>query len=413
MSTLSVFIETPTVPLSPKTTLLAAYTTDKNFNKVYLGAKEYLTEDGRCYMFPFIWKIKLRMADDPTLTSRYLPISGFPEFTRSATELALGQDSPAIIENRAGAIQTVGRSGAVRLGAELLRQWYNVNMAWCGPVYLSSPCEDSLANTFRAAGITDVRHYHYWDPEKQNLAVEKLLEDLEKAPELAVIVLSASAHCPTGTDPSQDQWKLIAQVMMKRRLFPFFLLPAQGLCSGDPAQDSWPLRHFVSLGQELFCAQSFSHNFGLYGERTGCLLFVLKESTTLLAVQSQAENMVRTLWSHPPGIGARVVTTVLNNPAHLAEWQEGLKRIVEQGMLVRERLREKLRVLGTPGCWDHLTQQAGMYCYTGLTGKQVDFLAKKKHVYLPADGCLNISALNSRNLDYVAESIHQAVTCNL
>lgn len=37
-------------------------------------------------------------------------------------------------------------------------------------------------------------------------------------------------------------------------------------------------------------------------------------------------------------------------------------------MLIREILREKLRLLGSPGCWDHLTQQSGLYSCTGLNG---------------------------------------------
>ncbi|MBN3300572.1 AATC protein, partial [Amia calva] len=380
---------------------------------VSVSLSEHLNEDGQCSVLPLVLKIRLQAAGDPTLTSDYMPTLGFPEFTRSVMELALGRDSPAIIENRVICFTSLlGGTGAVRLGAELLKRCYNVGVAWCGPVYLSSPCDDSLARTFQAVGIRDVHHYRYWDAEKKSVAVEWLLEDLEAVPEQAVIVLSASGHCPTGADPSQEQWASIAQVMMKRRLFPFFLLPAQGLCSGDPARDAWPLRHFVSLGLELLCAQSFSHNFRLYGERVGSLLLVLKQSATLLALQSQAEDLVRTLWSHPPGGGARVVTTVLNNPAHLAEWRDVVKTMVERGMLVRERLREKLRVLGTPGSWDHLTQQGGMYCYTGLTAKQVAFLANKRHIYLPGNGSLNISALNSRNLDYVAESIHLAMTSN-
>ncbi|XP_041088415.1 putative aspartate aminotransferase, cytoplasmic 2 isoform X2 [Polyodon spathula] len=355
-------------------------------------------------------KVMLQICSDPTLTLDYLPTLGLPEFTRSATELALGRDSPAIRENRAGGVQTLGGTGAIRLGAELLQCWYNVGGARCGPVYLSSPSGGSVAATLQGAGIRDIRSYRYWHPDKKDFAVEPLLQDLEDAPEQSVIVLYASAHCPTGAEPSHSDWKQIAEVMMRRRLFPFFLLPSQGLCWGDPAQDAWSLRYFVSLGFELLCAQSFSTNFGLYSDRVGSLLLVLKQSSLLLAVQSQAASLVRALWSRPPGGGARLVTTVLNNPALLAEWKEGLRVMVERGMLIREKLKERLRMLGIPGFWDHVTQQRGLYCCTGLTEEQVEFLVTRCHVYLPASGCVNVTAISDRTLDHVAESIYLAVT---
>ncbi|XP_071387411.1 putative aspartate aminotransferase, cytoplasmic 2 [Centroberyx affinis] len=412
-SHLSVFINTHTAAVNAETKLFSAYEKDAHASKVYLAGKEYLSEQGQTFVLPLVGKLKQQISADPTLCPEYPSSLGLTEFTRRAMEFALGKNSPAIVENRVLGVQTVGCTGAVRLGAELLRHWYDVSAAWCGPVYLSSPCDDSLAPIFQAAGIQDIRSYYYWDAKQRGICLEKLLEELETAPEQSVVVLSASAHCPTGADLSQKDWALITQLMMRRRLFPFFLLPAQGLCCGDLERDAWPVQHCASLGMELFCAQSFSHCFGLYGEGVGHLLCVLKQNSVLLAVQSQAEKLVRALWAQPSVRGARVVATVLSNPAHLVEWQEGVKRIVERCMLIRERLRERLRLLGSPGCWDHLTQQGGLYCCTGLNGQQVEFLSKRRHVYLLPNGCLNVSAINSRNLDYVAESIHLALTAPL
>ncbi|KAJ8379982.1 hypothetical protein SKAU_G00007600 [Synaphobranchus kaupii] len=410
MSTLSVFVDTPATPPHPEAKLLAAFKKDTHLKKVYLAGREYLNEDGKTFVLPLIWKIKQQITSDPTLSSEYPPCLGLPEFNRRATELALGNDCCAIVENRVLGVQTVGCTGAVRLGAELLKRWYNLSAEWRGPVYLSSPCDEYLAGIYEAVGILDVREYRYWDAALRGVSVERMLEDLEEAPEQSVIMLSAPGHCPTGADLSQNDWKLVAEVMVRRRLLPFFLMPTQGLCLGDPEQDSWPLRHCASVGMELLCAQSFSHNFGLYGERVGHLLFVLRQNSTLLAVQSQAERLVRILWTRPPVGGARLVATVLNNPAHLAEWREGVRSAVERCMLAREQLREKLRILGTPGCWDHLTQQGGVYCCTGLNAQQVEYLAKRRHVYLLPNGCLNVSCINSHNLEYVAESINLALT---
>uniref|UniRef100_A0A8C7P7J5 aspartate transaminase n=1 Tax=Oncorhynchus mykiss TaxID=8022 RepID=A0A8C7P7J5_ONCMY len=366
MTLLSIFVDTPTAEPNPETKLLADFKTDTHLRKVYLAGREYLNKEGQTSVSPLIGKIMQQICTDPTLCPEYPSSFGLPEFTRRATELVLGRDCHAIVENRVLGVQTVGCTGAVRLGAELLKHWYNVSGVWCGPVYLSSPCDGK--NTCYSSPL--------------------------QSPHALSILLSASFFLHS----------------QRCRFFPFFLLPAQGLCHGDFQQDAWPVRLCASLGMELLCAQSFSHSFGLYGERVGHLLCVLKQSSTLLAVQSQAEKQVRALWSRPSVRGARVVATVLSNPAHHVEWQEGVKSMVERGILVRERLREKLRLLGCPGSWDHLIQQGGLYCCTGLNVQQVEFLEKRRHIYLHPNGCLNVSAINSCNLDYIAESIHLALT---
>ncbi|XP_051525336.1 putative aspartate aminotransferase, cytoplasmic 2 [Myxocyprinus asiaticus] len=408
MSARSVFDSAPFSSTEMK--FIEDFKRDAHPDKVNLAGREYVGEQGQTAWLPLIRKIKQQIATDPTLTPEYPPILGLPEFTTRVTELALGSDSPAILESRVFGVQTVRCTGAVRLGAELLKSWYCSSSSWSGPVLLPSPCDDSLAGTFKAAGIDDVRNYRYWHAESHGVCVENVVHDLENAPEQSVVVLFASGHCPTGADLSQEEWKRVAEVMVKRQMFPVFLLPAQGLCSGSVEQDAWAVRYCVSLGLELLCAQSFSHNFGLYGEGVGHLLCVIKQN--LLAVQSQAEKLVQTLWACPPMEGARVIATVLSNPAHLVEWQGSMKTMAERCMLKRERLRERLRILGSPGPWDHIIKPGGLYCCIGLTAQQAEFL-QRKHIYLLPSGCLNVSAINSRNLDLVAESIHQALTSPL
>ncbi|XP_071338631.1 putative aspartate aminotransferase, cytoplasmic 2 isoform X2 [Trachinotus anak] len=388
---------------SPETKLLSAFKKDTRARKVYLGGREYYNEEGKTFELRLVGRIKQQLSADPTFCPEYPSSLGLTEFTRRATEVALGKSSPAIVENRVLGVQTPGFTAAVRLGAELLRHWFNVSAAWCGPVYLSSPCDDSLAGIFQAAGIEDIREYYYWDVKQRGLCLEKLLEDLEGAPAQSVVVLSASAHYPTGADLSQEQWTVITQLLKRRRLFPFLLLPAQALCYGDLIRDAWPVQHCASQGMELLCAQSFSQCFGLYGEAVGHLLCVLKQNSLLLSVQSHADRIVKSLWAQPSVGGAHVVATVLCNPAHLAEWQGEVKRMVERCMLIRDILREKLRLLGAPGCWDHLTQQ----------DQQVEFLSRNRHVYLLPNGCLNVSAINGGNLEYIADSIHLALTTSL
>ncbi|XP_038559967.1 putative aspartate aminotransferase, cytoplasmic 2 [Micropterus salmoides] len=410
---LSVFTSTHSATVSPETRLLSAFKRDTQIRRVYLAGRECYSEEGKTFELRLVGKIKQQLSADPTLRPEYPPSLGLTEFTRRASEVALGKSSRAIAENRVLGVQTPGFTAAVRLGAELLRHWYDVCADWRGPLYLSSPCDDSLAAIFQAAGIQDICEYYYWDDKQRGVCLKKLLEDLERAPERSVVVLSASAHYPTGADLSQNQWAVITQLIMRRRLFPFLLLPAQALCYGDLERDAWPVQYCASLGMELLCAQSFSHCFGLYGEAVGHLLCVLKQSSLLLSVQSQVDTIIRSLWAQPSVGGARVVATVLCNSAHLVEWQGEVKCIVARCRLIRDILRDRLRLLGTPGCWNHLTQQGGLYCCTGLNGQQVDFLLKRRHIHLLPRGCLNMSAINGRNFEYIADSIHLALTTSL
>ncbi|KAM3611127.1 uncharacterized protein V6R79_013846 [Siganus canaliculatus] len=394
-----------------ETRLRSAFEKDTHARRVYLAGRECYNEEGKTFELRLSGKIKQQLSADPTLRSEYPPSLGLSEFTRRATEAALGKSSGAALENRVLGIQTPGFTAAVRLGAEMLKDWCDAdNAAWSGSVYLSSPCDDKLIGIFQAAGIQDIREYYYWDDGQRGVCLQKLLKDLGKAPERSVVVLSASAHYPTGADLSPSHWTTITQLITRRRLVPFLLLPAQALCYGDLERDAWPVRYCASQGMELLCAQSFSHCFGLYGDAVGHLLCVVKDNSLRMSLQHQAEKTVRSLWAQPSTLGAQVVATVLSNPAHLVEWQGEVKHMVDRLMLIRHILRDRLRLLGTPGCWDHLTQQGGLFCCTGLNSQQVEFLSTVKHLYLLPGGSLNISAINSRNIDYITESIHSALT---
>lgn len=122
------------------------------------------------------------------------------------------------------------------------------------------------------------------------------------------------------------------------------------------------------------------------------------------------EKIVRTTWSNPPSQGARIVAITLNSPELFSEWKDNVKTMADRVLLMRSQLKAKLQALGTPGTWDHITDQIGMFSFTGLNSKQVEYMAKEKHIYLMASGRINMCGLTTRNIDYVAQSIHETVT---
>ncbi|XP_055518295.1 aspartate aminotransferase, cytoplasmic-like isoform X1 [Leucoraja erinacea] len=408
MAGLSVFDDTPLQAAARYRVLAATFIKDPSPRKLFLGNREYCKDDKKPAMLPVVKKVLLRIVNDATLNHEYLSTLGLTEFNRAATALLLGKGSIAIVEKRAESIQVPGGNSALFIGAHFLRQWYSITCPQQTRVYISIPFWANHASAFFEVGF-EIYGYRYWNSEKLCLALPWLLEDLEKAPDFSIVLLHIVAHRPTATDPTPSEWMQIAEVMKRKHLFPFFYSAAQGLATGDVQRDAWPVRHFVNERFELFCAQSFSTNFTLYNEGVGSLTIVSRNNQTLVCIRSQMEALARNTWSNPPWFGARIVATILNNPAFFAEWQENLKKIVERLMLTKEKLKEELRTLGTPGPWEHITKQVGLYIFPGFTGSQLDYLMKKLHIYLSANAQINVSKVTSPNLAYVAHCIDEAV----
>lgn len=237
-----------------------------------------------------------------------------------------------------------------------------------------------------------------------------MLADLEQAPSGSVIILHACAHNPTGMDPTHEQWKQIADLMERKKLFPLLDSAYQGFASGNPDQDAWAIRYFVDRGFELFVCQSFAKNFGLYCERAGNLTVVQQSPATRDMIHSQITLIIRGIYSNPPAYGARIVSKVLNTPELRQEWMDSIQAMSGRIREMRKQLRDKLVALGTPGNWDHIVKQIGMFSYTGLNEKQVAVMIKDFHIYLLRTGRINMCGLNSTNIDYVAKAINSAVT---
>jgi len=240
-----------------------------------------------------------------------------------------------------------------------------------------------------------------------------MLSSIKSAPEGAIILLHACAHNPTGVDPTQDQWKEIAKVMKQRHQLPFFDTAYQGFASGSLSKDGWAIRYFVYQGFELIIAQSYAKNFGLYGERAGCFHFVTSPSPNAQDVVSRVASQLAILQrreiSNPPAYGARIASLVLNDPTLFKQWEEDLVTMSSRIMDMRKALRGKLEELGTPGTWHHITDQIGMFSFTGLKEDQVKQLQEKYHVYMTKNGRISMAGLNTGNVEYFAKAVDAVV----
>lgn len=401
MSRFSVVQQAPPIEVFA---LTKTFTEDKFPNKVSLGVGAYRTDDAKPWVLPVVKKMEKKLAADDTLNKEYLPVLGLEQFTNAATSMLLGANNKAISEGRAFGVQTLSGTGALRVAAEFLARHLKYDL-----FYFSKPTWENHGLVFMNGGFVKSAQYRYWDEKTRTIDFDGMIEDLKAAPENAVIILHACAHNPTGYDPTQEQWKKIAEVIKEKKLFPLFDSAYQGFASGDLDKDAWAVRYFADQGFEFLCSQSFAKNFGLYNERIGNLTFVLNSTAAVAATKSQVTLLIRGMYSNPPSHGARIVAGVLTDPQLYEEWKGCIRTMSSRIIEMRQALRDRLEKLETPGTWEHITRQIGMFSYTGLNQRQVEHLINNYHIYLLKTGRISLCGLTTKNVDYVANAINETI----
>ncbi|XP_062506739.1 aspartate aminotransferase, cytoplasmic-like [Corticium candelabrum] len=382
-----------------------AYNADSHPYKVNLGIGAYRDSEGKPWVLPVVRQVEASLAGDLTLNHEYLPIDGLRSFTDAALRLLLGSNSTSIVEGRACAVQSLSGTGGLRLAAEFLLKFHDVRT-----VYVSRPTWQNHHHIFKSAGFRDIREYRYYSKLTKGLDFAGLLDDLKNAPRGSIVILHACAHNPTGVDPSHEQWEEIRTVCEQQGLCALFDCAYQGFTTGDVDRDAWAVRHFAGNGLPVLCSMSFSKNFGLYNERAGVLALITGSPQEETSVRSQLKQLIRGTMSNPPSHGARIVATVLNNPALFDEWKGNIQTMSTRIAEMRRLLYEKLLALGTPGNWIHILDHIGMFTFSGLEPNQVEHMKTHHHIYLLANGRINMSAITPQNADYVAKAINETVT---
>jgi aspartate aminotransferase len=398
------------LPLAPPDSLFkltAAYKVDTSPQKVNLGVGAYRDDNNKPWVLPVVKKVSQILANDQSLDHEYLPITGLPEYTAAAAKLILGPDSPALKDGRVVSVQTISGTGANHLGALFLSRFYYRGAP--KQVYLSDPTWANHHAIFKNVGIEPIS-YPYYDSKTVSLDFNGMIDSLKSAPPGSVFLLHGCAHNPTGIDPTQEQWKTIADVVIEKNHYAFFDCAYQGFASGDLDRDAQAVRYFAERGVPMLVCQSFAKNAGLYGERVGALHVVPPTEQVADRVKSQLSVLQRSEISNPPSYGARIVSLILNDASLFEEWKRDIRtmagRIIEMRKELHRLLTEELK---TPGNWDHIINQIGMFSFTGITTDQSKALTEKAHVYLTANGRISMAGLNSHNIRYFAENLDKVV----
>jgi len=402
----SLFADVKQAPLDPILGTTQLYNEDPDPRKINLGVGAYRTEDGKPYVLNVIKEAEKELLDNlgTKHNKEYAAIDGIKELKPLTQALVFGADSAAVKEKRVASVQALSGTGALRVVTEFAK----VHFPGLSEIWSSDPTWGNHLAIFTKAGLVN-KTYPYWKADTKSLDIDGMLAALKTAQPGALILLHACAHNPTGVDPTEEQWKMIADVMRERKLIPLMDSAYQGYASGSLEKDAWAIRFFESSGFEMFLCQSFAKNLGLYGERIGMLHVVCNAADVAERVNSQLNLVIRPMYSSPPKHGAELVVNILGNPARFEAWKKELADMANRILEVRSLLRKGLEAKGTPGTWNHVTDQIGMFSFTGLTEKQCERMTKEHHIYLLKSGRISLAGLNKGNIQYMIDCVDETV----
>ncbi len=398
---MSLFSAVEMAPRDPILGLNEQYNADTNPNKVNLGVGVYFDDNGKLPLLQCVQAAEKTMMATPTARG-YLPIDGIVAYDNAVKALVFGADSDVVKSGRVSTVQAIGGTGGLKIGADFLKK-----VSPQAKVLISDPSWENHRAIFINAGF-EVDSYTYYDAAKRGVNFEGMLASLNAAAPGTIVVLHACCHNPTGYDITAAQWDQVIAVVKAKNLTAFLDMAYQGFGHGI-AEDGAVIGKFVAAGLNIFVSTSFSKSFSLYGERVGALSVVASDKEEASRVLSQLKIAIRTNYSNPPIHGGAVVAAVLNNPELRAQWEQELAEMRVRIKAMRQKLVDGLKAAGVQQDMGFITQQIGMFSYSGLTKDQMVRLRNEFGVYGTDTGRMCVAALNSKNIDYVCASIAKVV----
>jgi aromatic-amino-acid transaminase len=384
-------------PGDPILSLNEAFHKDPRANKINLSIGIYFDEEGRIPVLDCVRRAEAQMLEQGG-AKPYLAIEGDAACRSAVQTLLFGPNSPALAASRVATLQTVGSSGALKVGADFLHRWFPDSA-----VYVSDPTWDNHRSMFEGAGVK-VHTYPYYDPSTGGVRFDAMREVLAKLPPRSIVLLHACCHNPTGVDLTPAQWDALAPVLKERELLPFLDLAYQGY--GDGLQeDAYAIRCFAAAGIPFFVANSFSKNMSIYGERAGALSVVCQTAAEAALALGQLKATVRRIYSSPSIHAGGIVARVLTEPALRSAWEKDVAAMRERILAMRRQLHDVLSAKVPDRDFGYLLTQRGMFSYTGLTAQQVDRLRDEHAVYMIRSGRVCVSGLTTRNVEPTADAI--------
>jgi aromatic-amino-acid transaminase len=393
----SPFAAVDMAPRDPILGVTEAYNADPNPNKVNLGVGVYTNDEGKVPVLDCVRRAEQRLVESAT-PHNYLPIDGLKPYDNAVQGVVFGSENALVTSGRIVTVQTVGGTGGLKVGFDLLRR---VNPS--AEVWISDPSWENHGALLEYAGYR-VNRYPYYDPETHGVKFDAMLAALETVPSGSVVLLHACCHNPTGVDLRAEHWDRVIDVVLKRGLVPFLDLAYQGFAEGLDA-DAAAVRQFSARAPVVLVSSSFSKSLSLYSERVGALSIVTQDAEEAARVLSQVKRVIRTNYSSPPSYGSQTAAMVLTTPELRAQWEVELGQIRDRIKTMRRQLVEKIRALRSDFDFSYIVEQRGMFSYSGLNREQVRRLREEYAIYTIDTGRICVAALTSRNIGYVSRAI--------
>lgn len=394
---MSLFSAIELAPRDPILGLNEAFNADPRTDKVNLGVGVYFNEAGKIPLMKAVATAE-QLHQQAQAARGYLPIEGVPSYSSAVQKQLFGADSGLLTKGLVVTAQSIGGTGALKLGADFIR-----TLDSSGVVAISNPSWENHRALFTAAGY-QVQDYRYYDPASHGLDLAGMLADLEALPERSVLVLHACCHNPTGVDLTPADWAQVIALVERKQHIAFLDIAYQGFGDGIE-EDAVAVRMFADSGLNFFVSSSFSKSFSFYGERVGALSVVSSSAQEAERVLSQVKRVIRTNYSNPPTHGATIVSTVLNTPELNAMWQQELAEMRNRIKSMRELMVQQLKDKGARQDFSFVTGQCGMFSYSGLSADQVERLRAEFGIYAVSTGRICVAALNLNNINAVTDAI--------
>jgi aromatic-amino-acid transaminase len=374
-----------------------AFRADPHQDKVNLGVGVYQNNDGRTPLLEAI-KRATQIWTASEDTKAYLTIDGVAAYNTATQELLFGKDAPVLRDKRVMTMQSIGGTGALRLGAEIIRQFFPGS-----GIYVSEPSWENHRMLFQGSGLT-VGSYPYYDPTTHGLKTDEMLATLRTLPEYSTVLLHTCCHNPTGVDIDMQTWEAVGEICAKHRLIPFLDSAYLGFADGlEP--DARPVRLLAEKGLTFIVTTSYAKSFSMYRERCGALTVVTGSAQEASNLLSQMKRIVRTIYSSPASFGAQLVATVLTTPELRSIWEGELEEMRLRILDMRRAFTSRLREMIPDRDFSFIERQRGMFSYSGLSKEVITALRERFHIHALDSGRICVAAMNTRNIEHICQSI--------
>ncbi len=385
------------LPPDPILGLSAAYKADPRDTKLDLGVGVYKDEAGKTPVMRAVKAAEKQLLDTEHSKS-YIAQLGVEAFNAGLPRLVLGDDHPAVKDDRVRAVMTPGGTGALRLGAELVTRMNQASTVWVG-----DPTWANHIPVLEGAGL-ELATFPYYDKKAATVLFDQMTTALEKAEAGDVVLLHGCCHNPCGADLSREQWQTMADLVNRKGLLPFIDLAYQGFGDGLD-EDAFGVRLMAEQVPEVMVASSCSKNFGLYRERTGGIITIARNTEKAEAAQSHVGSIARAIYSMPPAHGGFLAGMILDDEGLKKQWIEELTGMRNRMNELRSLFVRKMVEKGSPGDFSFIEKQNGMFSFLGIGPEQIERLREEFAIYIVGSSRINVAGISEDNIDYLTDSL--------